>query len=518
MFTRARAIGKLAALAVAALGLVPLAASAGQLEWQGSDWSLTVSGYARQYLSMNLQNPPETKANDRYNLSMVRTVLEPYFDGHVSAVHYHLVGRIAREPTTTYLQRLETPSDLVSGGAGTGGANGGSNLVHDQYDVNDIREAWLGFHVGQWTEVRLGKQQIVFGHTDFFHALDMVEGYDFTWRSFLVPENEDVRKPLNLVNVMVNTAQGGQFQLVVIPGDANRKRDIGNTYDLFGGRWANQPNKGIDFLQVMDYNYDHPEGKASDTTGALRWSGIAGDISYSVDYLHVYNPDPVVNSVFAPWKAAPRGLLGDFIYPVVDTVGGSMSAYSSWADAVFSTEVAYTLDKPYNVGTNGATCGSPFPGFCGVKQKNTVNFMVRMDKNVSWTHTLLGAARGSFMSFQFFDTWIPNFKKSDDIVDLAGYAAPKHEHNMIATGILGLSYMNARINPQLAGDYDLTNGGGFLIPSVQFVRGDHWRLKVEADLFYPHGSNEFGGTSSDTHLFGYFANNAQLALRLSYLF
>jgi len=505
------------ALAVAFAG-IPLSAAAGPISWGGSDYNATFSGYLRQYFSMNLQNPPETKANDRYDLSMERTQFQAALNGNLSSVTYHLRGRIAREATTSYLRRLETPADLVGGGAGTGGANGGHDLVSDRYDQNQLREAWVDVPIGQWTHLRLGKQQVVFGHTDFFHALDMIEGYDFTWRSFLVPENEDIRKPLTMANLMFNTPQGGQLQFLVIPGSLNAKRDIGNTYDLFGGRWANQPNKGIDFYQIMDYGYNNPEGTSSAVTGAVRWSAIAGDLNYSVAYLHVYNPDPVVNSPFNPYGQMPHGLLGDFIYPIVNVVGGSVSGYSSWADAVFSSEVAYTFHKPYNVGTDPTTCGAPFPGFCGVINKKTVRIMVRMDKQVSWPNAVFGAQRGSFLSFQFFDTWLPNFKKSDDIVDLAGYAAPKHQHNMIATGILGLNYMNSTINPQLAGGYDLTNGGGFLIPSIQFVKGDHWLFKLEADLFYPHGSNTLGGNSSDTHIFGYFANNDQLMARITYQF
>lgn len=503
---------------VLAIAEVPVSEAAGPIQIGGSEYNATLSGYLRQYLSMNLQNPPETKANDRFNLSMVRTQLQAALDGNLGIVTYHTRGRLTREVTTSYLDRLQTPADLVGGGAGTGGANGGQDLVSKRYDQNQLREAWFDVPIGQWTHLRVGKQQVVFGHTDFFQALDMLEGYNYTWRSFLVPENEDIRKPLNMVNLMFNTPSGGQLQIVAIPGSANAYRDIGNTYDLFGGRWANQPNKGIDFYQIMNNNYDNPKAKGDATTGAIRWSGIAGDINYSVAYLHVWNPDPVVNSPFNPYGQAPTGLLGDFIHPIINVVGGSISGYSSWADAVFSSEVAYTFNKPFNVGENPATCGAPFPGFCGIVTKKTVRYMVRMDKTVNWTHSVFGAQRGSLMSFQLFDTWLPNFKGSDHIVDLAGFAAPKHRHNMILTAILGLSYMNSTINPQLAGGYDITNGGGFVIPSIQYVKGDHWRFKLEADLFFPSGSNTLGGNSSDTHIFGYFKNNDQLMARMTYQF
>jgi len=42
-----------------------------------------------------------------------------------------------------------------------------------------------------------------------------------------------------------------------------------------------------------------------------------------------------------------RGLAGEIIYPLVDIFGFTASRYSDLADAVFSTEVAYIKDAPY---------------------------------------------------------------------------------------------------------------------------------------------------------------------------
>jgi hypothetical protein len=78
--------------------------------------------------------------------------------------------------------------------------------------------------------------------------------------------------------------------------------------------------------------------------------------------------------------------------------------------------------------------------------------------------------------------------------------------------------MNGRVNPQLAGGYDTTYGGGFLIPSLSLAFGDKWRFNMEADLFFPKNSKGVGQVENSTHLFGYFANNNQLSIRLTRLF
>ena len=100
-------------------------------------------------------------------------------------------------------------------------------------------------------------------------------------------------------------------------------------------------------------------------------------------------------------------------------------------------------------------------------------------------------------------------------MDLAGFGAPVKEHTTLLTMILGLNYSNDKVNPGLAMGTDLSNGGGFVSPSVDFSWGDHWRFKVEADFFFAHGQKQPGQVEEDTHLFGYLAHNDQLLLRLT---
>ncbi len=474
---------------------------------RGSDTTLEVagakiklSGYLREYLSMNLQNPPETKADDRWNLSMARSTI--WLDADVTAgdVRLHAVGRASGEIKTDYLKRLEA----------LGAANG--NLMAE-YNKSELREAFAEFSLGPRTLVRLGKQQVVWGETDFFHAMDIVSGFDFTWRSFLEAENEEYRKGLILANAIVQVPElSGSLQLLFRPG-LDQGSEIGNTYDLFGGRWANQPNKGVNFLNVLPYNFRHEKGDIKDPTWGVRWSGILGPMNYSLAYLRTFGPDPFINSVFAPIDGIPTtGSLGELIFPKVDMFGLTASGYSALADAVFSTEWVYMKGVYYNTGHD--FLGGALPGFAGFVKKDTVRAMVRMDKNVNLSKIIF-TSRPSLFSVQFFDTWIPNWNQKDDIVDLAGYGAPKKEHSTIGTVILGMNYMSDRINPTLAGGYDLSYGGGFVVPSVDFAFGDKWRLKVEADLFFPHHSKSPGEVETQTHIFGYFANNDQLFMRLT---
>jgi hypothetical protein len=474
-------------------------------ETASSDFRL--GGYVRGWVSFNLQNPPETAENDRGDVSMVRGSVLLDADLKTGPLSWKGVARVDREYKTKYLERLEALA-----AANTPGGPG--SHIMDTYNHGDIRELYVDYAPNERLKFRLGRQQVVWGETDFFRAMDVVHGFDYRWRSFLEREGDELRKPLILLNGKVDVPEAnGSLQVLVRPG-WDRDRDIGNTYDLSGGRWALQPNKGVDFLApgLLRYNYHHSSGDVDDVTGGLRWSGTAGPVNYSVAYLKTFNNDPVVNSSFAPYGTAPAAGLGEFIYPKVNLVGLTASGYVPALDAVLSSELVYTRDAAFNVGTN--FMGGTLPGFGGIKRKDVLQAMFRMDKNFNLAR-VLGTSRPSFFSVQVFDKWIQSYDRADDLVDNAGYGGPLKRHSTVVTGVLGLNYSNDKINPMLAVGTDATNGGGFVIPSVEFVWGNNWRLVAEADLFFSKHQKLPGQIEGQTHLFGWFKNNDQLLFRLT---
>lgn len=473
--------------------------------------SFNLHGYVRASASLNLQDVPETPQNDQYELSMLRGSVLLDGDGRYGPFRLKAIGRFDQELKTDYLRHLDN-------------LPGQSGDLMDEYNNSELRELYVDFPIGDRLNFRLGKQQIVWGETDFFRAMDVVHGFDYRWRSFVEPESDELRKPLILANMRIQIPEAqGSLQAFIRPG-LDRGKDIGNTYDLSGGRWANQPNKGVDFfgpsavpgMNLTNYDYHHPAGDIDDVTGGLRWSGEVAGLNYSLAYMKTFNSDPVVNPSALiggdPYKVAPKGFLGDFIYPKITVIGGTVSGYSEKLDAVLSTEIVYNKDVPFNYGSD--FLGGTLPGFAGVKLKDTLVTMVRIDKQLDLSR-FIGTSRPSFFSLQLFNTRILGYSRDDDIVYLAGYGMPRKRDSAMLTGILAMNYKNDRINPSLAAGWDMTYGGGFVIPSVEFVMGDHWRLRAEADLFFSSHSKEPGEVEKSTGLMGYFKNNNQFVLRLT---
>lgn len=467
-----------------------------------------LGGYLRTAASFNLQNAPETSQNDRGKLSMARATLLLDADAEAGPFRIKGVARAARELQTDYLRQLERRVE-----AGTPGGPG-SNMMDFLYNETELREFHVEFNPTERVQLRLGKQQVVWGETDFFRAMDVVHGFDYRWRAFLEPENEELRKPLILANMIVQVPEAaGSMQFLFRPG-WDRKQDIGNTLDLAGGRWRPQPYRGVDTLSATGYDPRHPEGDARDKTWGARWSGRAGPLNYSLAYLQTFNPDPVLNSAFVPYKKAPAGILGDWINPRNTLFGATVSGYAQPIDAVLSTELVYTKDAAFNVGSQSPMPGVLPEGLGGILRRDTFTSMFRMDKNFDLRNTL-GTSKLSMFSVQFFNTRILDFDSKDDIVMNVGYGTRKKKDSAILTGLLGMSYDGDRINPQLAAGWDVSYGGAFVIPSLDVVMGDAWRLKVEADLFFGGKPRRPGDLESATSMMGYFRDNNQLYLRLT---
>jgi hypothetical protein len=205
-------------LALVSLLVIPVTLTA-QVNLDGNKYSL--HGFLRQRASFNMEDPPEIEGDNKHDLSMLRSTL--YLELNLFPADWvtlTFVGRADGEMPTSYFDDLEeaSPADL-----------------HSFYNDADLREWYADLQLGKRTSLRLGKQQVVWGRTDFFRGLDIIHGFDFTWRSFLEVENEILRKPLILANAQIQVPEAnGTLQLILRPG-IDSEEDIGNTYDLRGG-------------------------------------------------------------------------------------------------------------------------------------------------------------------------------------------------------------------------------------------------------------------------------------------
>lgn len=124
-----------------------------------------VHGYLREYLSVNLEDKPEPNAHGEAiggagQLAMARTVFKLDADAKFDSFYVKAVGRFSRENRTPYLEELEKTAQA--------GPFPGGSIVKNKYNEDALRELYVGFDLGPSAHVVLGKQQVVWGESDFF--------------------------------------------------------------------------------------------------------------------------------------------------------------------------------------------------------------------------------------------------------------------------------------------------------------------------------------------------------------
>lgn len=473
------------------------------------------SGYLRTTVAVNLEDHQETAADDKWRMNQAELTLNLDFDIKTGPLNWKVITRFDKEYQTDYLDDIQERMDATGAMFGVSGNYSGAQPQRgdfmDQYETTDEVFDWLRevyFDVNLFDDrllLRVGRQQLVWGESDFFQAMDVVHGYDYRGRLFY-ENNEEWRKPLMLFNFNLDLYElGGSLNWFIRPG-WDREEDMGSSYNIEGGRWIPHPYRGVDFTQFTDsYNEDHDSGDWSDMTYGIRWNGSWGSVGYSLAYLKTYNPAPIVNphssgsgngaiaafGVTGPIEAYgeepnnPNTFLGDWMYPEIDVFGVTVNYFSMAMDATLSAEIAYIPNKPYNYGS----LDSALPGWNGVKEKDTINVMLRIDKEFKWMEAL-GTHRPSLSSIQLFDTWILGHDDKDELVEFASFGSKKKEHQAYLTVFSLLNFHRDTINPFIVLGTDLSKGGGFAIPGVEFVWGDNWRLKVEADLWWNDGDKK----------------------------
>jgi hypothetical protein len=160
------------------------------------------------------------------------------------------------------------------------------------------------------------------------------------------------------------------------------------------------------------------------------------------------------------------------------------------------------------------------PGLGPVIEKDTLKIMIGADKNLNWTMNTLGTSRPAFWTMQLFDTWVLNFDRDDDIVENFGFGASRREHQTFLTNAFVFPYKYDTVTPGIAFGVDLGSFDSFLIPSLDLSMGDHWRVRFEANLFFPtHVERDnLGMTDTKTRTLGTLHNRDQFVARITYQF
>lgn len=383
-----------------------------------------------------------------------------------------------------------------------------------------IREAYvtktIGMDGGASTFLKIGKQQVVWGRTDLFRVLDVINPVDYS-RNNIYDELQDIRIPMWIAQAEYRMGGSETMQdrnLSVVwnfdrfrpnnlgqGGTPNSILDAGNFFRAMANCWDNgctvanfastpggglAANFGPGVIGIR--NVDLPNWSLDNTQLGLKFEGVTQDgLSFSLNALTYRSQLPSLHG----GKGATNAFTGvtnstnpyliafDMVYPRVNLVGGSMDFQIESLGAAMRLEGAYTSGEEF---------------------ANTLRPELYSKNNV-W-RSVIGFDRPTFVPFistertvlfsgQLFYQHIFDHQLEARQLGYAGM--PDWKDNVIATLLMKAFLMNDRLSPEVIFARDFRAGANVVAPAVEWSATDNLKFKF--------GANYKFGPSQQQHQF-----------------
>ena len=357
---------------------------------------------------------------------------------------------------------------------------------------------------------RLGKQQVIWGRTDLFRVLDVINPVDFS-RNNIYDELEDIRIPMWMLTTDFRFGPTGAFDdfnaQIVWNFDKFRPHNLGqcgtpnvildagcffrgmvNLWDN-GGTVANfapfdpaDPSLGLLATNfgpqtIGIRNVNMPEWSLSNTQLGIKFEGVLGDLGWSVNALTYRSQLPSLRAgnvpVVNPFTGGPAQtwdhlIAFDVYFPRVNLFGGSIDYYSQMLDTVWRVEAAYTEGEEF--------ANTIRPEL--YSESDVFRFVVGADKNVFIRP--LNQNRAFLLSAQIFGQHLMDWERQPATLGQIGM--PDYETNYIGTFLIKGWWLSDRLSPQIITAYDFRAGAFVIEPSVDWLITDNWQLIFKANV------------------------------------
>jgi hypothetical protein len=394
-----------------------------------------------------------------------------------------------------------------------------------------IREAFvvakLPMADGRSWNFQLGKQQVVWGRTDLFRVLDVINPVDYS-RNNIYDELQDIRIPMWIftaeyrmgatetfddTNIQFvwnfdkfrpnNLGQGGTPNQILGAGDFFR--GMKNLWDN-GGTVANfalaSPTFGVatDFgpNQIGIRKAHMPEWSFANTQFGIKWEGVYQGTGFSLNALTfrsqlpslrnlyskgVPNVNPFTSSgpfLLAPGQTAqiyPYNIAFDIYFPRVNLIGGSMDMQLEGIKSSLRLETAVTKGEEF---ANTARKSL-------YSESKVWRYVIGLDRPTFIP--FLNESRAFLLSAQLFGQHLLDHEEHR--APWGKYGMPDHEHNHIATFLMKGWYQNDRVSPQIIMAHDFEAHSSVAAPSLEWLYSDNLKITVGANYKFGDGAQKY---------------------------
>ena len=330
-----------------------------------------------------------------------------------------------------------------------------------------LREAYLDIYFNS-VDLRIGKQQIIWGKADGVFITDIVSPKDL--REFLLPDFDEIR--MGVTSLKADYYIGDNtFELVWIPiFTPTLLPEEGNI-------WRKLPDFPI--IPTIDRSRESVKPTLENSEVFAKFSALTALVDFEIMGGYAWDDDPTMH-VIKQIDPVSHQLTGLTVYPRHHrlTIGGG-SFSTTLGPFVLRGEGAYYQGKYFNT-------ADPMASESVVK-KDYLHYLVGTDF--------------TFMDFnlsmQFIQQAIMDY---DDYID-------NDQYSNMATFLAARDYLNETLNISLFMYYDFNNEASLIRPKIIYDLADGFEI-----LF---GANIFTGTKG---MFGQFNDNDMIYTKIKYSF
>lgn len=244
------------------------------------------------YADITQQLSVETAiSDDDQTLQKARLTYRPQWQTQAGESRFTLIPRLSLEPVGDVQGIGQRPSSYPHGTVHLNGP-----LWWHGSGRAEIAEAYVDSDVdigGQQWAMRTGKQQVAWGQADGFRVLDIINPQDL--REFNLPDAEDYRIPLWMLNAQLALTGDQSLQLLLIPDlTFNEQASADSPFAITSPELAPQP--GASPLPVNVNPVKRPS--QSDPELAVRWSGFINGWDLSASAFSFYHDNAVIYRQF----------------------------------------------------------------------------------------------------------------------------------------------------------------------------------------------------------------------------
>ena len=398
---------------------------------------------------------------------------------------------------------------------------------NDRWDF--IRELYVNATIdmdsGTTFNLQVGKKQEVWGRTDLFRVLDVLNPVDYS-RNNIYDELEDIRIPLWMATAewqfgANDVLDDMNVQFVWIfdkfrpsklgqSGTPNQILDAGSFFRGMNNCWENgctvsnfagggvATDFGPGVLGLRDVEL--PEWSLANSQFGVKFEGVFSDIGFSLNAFYTRSQLPSLrggipsdNPFTGPEIGLPGGPNGgvfgpeprvypylisfDMHFPRIVLVGGSLDYYHDPLKTAFRAEVAWTQGEEF--------ANTLKPRL--FSESDVVRWVIGADHN--FFIRSINKNKAFLASFQTFGQHILDHDLENGPLGVVGM--PDWEDNYISTLLLKGWWFQDRLSPQIISAYDWSAKSYVVSPSVDWLINDHWRLQVAANIKMGTGARKF---------------------------